>query len=231
MTIFAKIIAGEIPCHKVWEDDSHLAFLDIRPFNRGHTLVIPKKPHDYIFDISAQEYQDLWSAAHKVARLLKSKLECKRVVTMVLGYEVRHTHIHLIPTQSEKDVLPPIPKTTDHQELSQIASFLRGDSEKIDIPTTENVTKMWDEFAPLFSKNHESTTIRLAKSAMEHLQLHSATRILEVGGGAGASAEVLRTQAPSSCEIVSTDISSVMHQLAVKRNISDVSYKRSSHEK
>ena len=59
MTIFAKIIAGEIPCHKIWEDDNHLAFLDIRPINRGHALIIPKKEHDYIFDISAQEYQDL----------------------------------------------------------------------------------------------------------------------------------------------------------------------------
>ena len=130
MTIFSKIIAGEIPCHKVWEDENHLAFLDIRPVNKGHTLVIPKKPHDYIFDISTQEYHDLWAATHKVAKLLKSKIECNRVVTLVLGYEVHHTHIHLIPTMSEKDVLPFTPISMSQEEMASLAQHLRGDKKK-----------------------------------------------------------------------------------------------------
>jgi histidine triad (HIT) family protein len=224
MTIFAKIIAGEIPCHKIWEDDNHLAFLDIRPINRGHALIIPKKEHDYIFDISAQEYQDLWAAAHKVANLLQSKVECKRVVTMVLGYEVHHTHIHLIPTQSEKDVIPFTPISMTQQELGELAVHIRGNALGSDLSTTEQVVSFWDEFAPLFTKNHESTTIRLAKSAMEHLQLNTATRILEVGGGGGGSAFELRSRTPSHGEIISTDISPVMQKIATEKQIHGVAF-------
>ena len=224
MTIFAKIIAGEIPCYKIWEDDNHLAFLDIRPINKGHTLVIPKKSHDYIFDISTQEYHDLWSAAHKVAKLLKSKVECTRVVTMVLGYEVHHTHIHLIPTLSERDVIPFTPISMSHAELGELAQHIMGEKKNINIPRTEEVVEIWDQFAPIFSKNYEKTTIRLAKSAMEYLQVESANHILEVGGGAGASAKELRKITPQKCKIISTDISPVMHDLAKKQEYNNIDF-------
>ena len=92
---------------------------------KGHTLVIPKKGHDYIYDISAQEHQDLWAAAHKVAKLLGSKIECNRVVTMVLGYEVHHTHIHLIPTLSERDVIPFTPISMTQEEIGKLAAYIR----------------------------------------------------------------------------------------------------------
>jgi histidine triad (HIT) family protein len=106
-TIFSKIIAGEIPCHKVWEDDRHFAFLDINPWSYGHTLVVPKKEHDYIFDMPEEDYAALHEAARKVARLLKHKLACRRVCTMVIGYEVPHVHIHLLPTNEMSDFIPP----------------------------------------------------------------------------------------------------------------------------
>ena len=99
-TIFGKIIAGEIPCHRVWEDSEHLAFLDIQPWAEGHTLVIPKREEDYLFDLSPERSQALWAAAHHVAQRLKAELNCERVAVLVLGYEVAHAHIHLIPTRS-----------------------------------------------------------------------------------------------------------------------------------
>lgn len=105
-TIFSKIVAGEIPCHKVWEDDKHLAFLDINPWCYGHTLVIPKAEHAYIFDMPAADYAALHAAARTVAQTLKAKLGCARVCSMVVGYEVPHVHIHLFPSNSMKDFLP-----------------------------------------------------------------------------------------------------------------------------
>lgn len=97
-SIFSRIVAGEIPCHKVWEDDHHLAFLDINPWVEGHTLVIPKREQDYLFDMDDDAYAQLHLAAKQVAALLKAKLGCRRVCTMVIGYEVPHVHIHLLPT-------------------------------------------------------------------------------------------------------------------------------------
>jgi histidine triad (HIT) family protein len=108
--IFARIVRGEIPCHKVWEDERHLAFLDIRPVQPGHTLVIPKADGDYLFDLEPQRYGELMQAVRTVARLLKEKTGCQRVVEVVLGYEVPHVHVHLIPTSSMAD-LPPIAGT------------------------------------------------------------------------------------------------------------------------
>jgi len=105
-SIFSRIIAGEIPCHKVWEDDRHLAFLDINPWCEGHTLVIPKVEHEYLFDMPEDAYQALHGAAREVAGLLKSKLGCARVCSMVVGYEVPHVHIHLFPTNAMSDFLP-----------------------------------------------------------------------------------------------------------------------------
>jgi len=99
-SIFSRIVSGEIPCHKVWEDKDHLAFLDIRPVVPGHTLVIPKREVDYLFDLPEAEYAALWKAAHGVARHLKEKLKVARVCVTVIGFEVPHAHIHLMPANS-----------------------------------------------------------------------------------------------------------------------------------
>jgi len=106
-TIFSKIIKGEIPCHKVWEDDRHFAFLDINPWTEGHTLVVPKAEHESLFDMPDADYAALNAAAKKVAALLKSKLKCKRVCSCVIGYEVPHVHIHLLPTNQMADFAKP----------------------------------------------------------------------------------------------------------------------------
>jgi len=100
MSIFTKILQGEISSHKVWEDDNHYAFLDIRPVRPGHTLVIPKLETPYLFDMDPQAHAALWTAAHKVAALLKEKTGCARICVGVIGYEVPHAHIHLVPTNS-----------------------------------------------------------------------------------------------------------------------------------
>lgn len=108
-TIFERIAAGEIPCHKVWEDDRHLAFLDISPRAPGHTLVIPKRASDYLFTMPEAEYAALWAAARTVAAKLKSVLGCARVVVWVYGFEVPHVHVHLLPLNSLEDIpLPPV---------------------------------------------------------------------------------------------------------------------------
>lgn len=105
MTIFTKIAKGEIPSYKVAENDDFYAFLDISPLTEGHTLVIPKNVEDdYIFSLDEKTYEGLWSFARKVAIALKAVVPCKRVGVAVLGMEVPHTHIHLIPLQSEGDM-------------------------------------------------------------------------------------------------------------------------------
>lgn len=103
-SIFSKIVAGEIPCYKVAEDDRHLAFLDINPMAPGHTLVIPKKEIDYLFDMADDEYTALELFAKRVAKALKSALPCARVAEAVLGMEVPHAHIHLVPIKTEADM-------------------------------------------------------------------------------------------------------------------------------
>lgn len=103
-SVFSMIVAGEIPCYKIAEDDAHLAFLDIRPMAPGHTLVIPKREVDYLFDLPDAEYVALELFAKRVAEALKSTMPCKRVAEAVLGMEVPHAHIHLVPIQSEADV-------------------------------------------------------------------------------------------------------------------------------
>ncbi len=104
-SIFSKIAAGEIPAYKVAETDDFLAFLDIAPVAVGHTLVIPKKEVDYLFDLDDQTYVELQKFAKKVAVGLKKAIPCKKVGVMVLGLEVPHAHIHLVPMQSEADLL------------------------------------------------------------------------------------------------------------------------------
>ncbi len=104
-TVFTKIINGEIPAYKVAEDENYLAFLDVFPTAKGHTLVIPKKEVDYLYDLDDETYDGLHKFAKKVALGLKKAVPCVKVGVMVLGLEVRHVHIHLVPMQSEHDLL------------------------------------------------------------------------------------------------------------------------------
>lgn len=104
MTIFSRIIAGEIPCYKVAEDDSFFAFLDINPVNWGHTLVVPKKETDYIFDIDDEELAGMSVFAKRVAKAIREAIQCRKVGVAVLGLEVPHAHIHLIPINEEGDM-------------------------------------------------------------------------------------------------------------------------------
>lgn len=103
-SIFSRIVAGEIPCYKVAEDDRFFAFLDISPVAKGHTLVIPKQEVDYIFDLDNETYNGLMTFARKVARALEGAVECKRVGVAVMGLEVPHAHVHLIPITTEGDM-------------------------------------------------------------------------------------------------------------------------------
>jgi len=104
-SIFTKIVKGEIPAYKLAEDEKYLAFLDVSPVAKGHTLVIPKKEVDYLFDLDDELYSGLQLFAKKVAVGLKKAVPCKKVGVLVLGLEVPHAHIHLIPMQDENDVL------------------------------------------------------------------------------------------------------------------------------
>ncbi len=103
-TIFSRIAAGEIPSYKVAADDKHFAFLDINPMTPGHTLVIPRREVDYLFDLSKEEYEELMEFARMVALKLKKAIPCRRVGVAVLGMEVPHAHIHLVPLQTEADM-------------------------------------------------------------------------------------------------------------------------------
>jgi len=104
-SIFTKIVQGEIPAYKVAEDENFLAFLDIFPVAKGHILVIPKKEVDYLFDLDDNTYSELHLFAKKVAAGLKKAIPCEKVGVLVLGLEVPHAHIHLIPMKTEADVL------------------------------------------------------------------------------------------------------------------------------
>lgn len=104
MTIFSKIIAGEIPSYKVAEDDKFYAFLDINPITWGHTLVVPKQETDYIFDIDDELLGEMMIFSKRVAKALKKTFDCRKVGMAVLGLEVPHAHIHLIPLQKEGDM-------------------------------------------------------------------------------------------------------------------------------
>lgn len=111
-TIFSKIVAGEIPSYKIAEDDKHYAFLDINPVAPGHTLVIPKKEVSYLFDLSDEEYTALQLFAKKVALAMKKALPCERIGVTVIGLEVPHAHIHLVPITKESDMNFSKPKMT-----------------------------------------------------------------------------------------------------------------------
>jgi len=103
-TIFSKIVAGEIPCYKVAEEENYMAFLDIFPLVKGHVLVIPKKEIDYLFDLDEETYSGLMAFTRKVALAIPKAIPCKRVGVAVLGLEVPHAHVHLVPLNSERDL-------------------------------------------------------------------------------------------------------------------------------
>lgn len=126
-SIFTKIVNGDIPCHKIAEDSDHFAFLDINPVNEGHTLVIPKEEIDYIYDLSDDKLASLHIFAKKVSKAIKASIPCNRVGVTVIGLEVPHAHIHLIPINSLRDMSFDKPKLhPTNERLAEIASTIRS---------------------------------------------------------------------------------------------------------
>ncbi len=124
-SIFSKIVAGEIPCYKVAEDENYFAFLDIFPLAKGHTLVIPKKETDYLFDMESEEYKGLWAFAQKVAKAQKQVIPCKRIGVAVIGLEVSHAHIHLVPINNVSDIDFSRPKLKfSEEEMKEVADSI-----------------------------------------------------------------------------------------------------------
>ena len=123
-TIFTRIVEGEIPCYKVAENEEFFAFLDINPVQKGHTLVIPKEEVDYLFDIDDEKLGRMMIFAKQVATQIKAKIECKRVAVVVLGLEVPHAHIHLIPITNESDVDFKHKEEFSVDEFKQISNIL-----------------------------------------------------------------------------------------------------------
>ena len=103
-SIFSKIVKGDIPCYKIYEDENHLAFLDIQPLVMGHVLCIPKREVDYLYDLTEDELASLWKFTMPVAKAIKQAVSCKRIGTAVIGLEVPHCHIHLVPLQHVGDI-------------------------------------------------------------------------------------------------------------------------------
>lgn len=129
-SIFTKIVNGEIPSWKVAEDDNYFAFLDIFPVAKGHTLVIPKKEVDYLFDLDDETYAGLQLFAKKVALGIQRAIPCKKVGVMVLGLEVPHAHIHLVPMQSEADLLHFSKKLSfSKEEMAEITAVIAKEIE------------------------------------------------------------------------------------------------------
>ncbi|WP_417148055.1 HIT family protein [Phocaeicola plebeius] len=126
-TIFSKIIAGEIPSYKVAEDANFYAFLDINPLVKGHTLVVPKREVDYIYDLSDEELAQMYVFAKHVALAIQKAFPCKKVGEAVIGLEVPHAHIHLIPIQKESDMLFSNPKLKlSQEEFTEIANAINS---------------------------------------------------------------------------------------------------------
>ena len=125
-SIFTRIINGEIPCYKIAEDENYFAFLDINPLAKGHTLVVPKKEIDYIFAIDDATHAGLWNFAKKISHAIEKAVPCKRIGIAVIGLEVPHAHIHLIPINKVSDMNFALPKLQlSKEELSEIAEKIR----------------------------------------------------------------------------------------------------------
>lgn len=127
-TLFTKIVNGEIPCHKILEDDKYFAFLDIRPIKAGHTLVICKQETDYIFAVDDDQLGGLMIFAKKVAGMIEKKVTCQRIGVMVAGLEVPHVHVHLIPMDAISDLNFALAKPAEQEELAQMAANIRGET-------------------------------------------------------------------------------------------------------
>ena len=126
-TIFSKIIKNEILSFKILEDNKHLAFLDAFPLKKGHILVIPKKEIDYIFDIESSEYLELWLFAKKISIAMKKVLKCKRIAIAVIGLEVPHAHIHLIPMDSVEEINFSLPKLNlSNNQMNDISELIKS---------------------------------------------------------------------------------------------------------
>ena len=121
-SIFSKIIAGEVPCYKIAEDNHHIAFLDVNPNAKGHTLCVPKKEVDKIFDLDPQDYMELMNFSRKIALAMRSVIPCKRIGMTVIGLEVPHTHVHLIPLNGMEDATFGKKETIDAEEMSALAT-------------------------------------------------------------------------------------------------------------
>ena len=132
-SIFTRIVEGEIPSYKVAEDEKFYAFLDINPLAKGHTLVIPKKEIDYIFDVEDDLYQELFLFAKKVGKAIESVIPCKRMGLIVFGLDVPHAHIHLIPINKASDMSFESPKLSlEKEEFEKIAAQIREAFEQQD---------------------------------------------------------------------------------------------------
>jgi len=133
MTIFEKIVAGEIPSYKVAETEDCLAFLDAFPLKQGHVLVIPKLPTDYIFDLNDHDYTELHLFAKKVAKAMKSVLPCNRIGVAVIGLEVPHANIHLVPINSVGDIDFSQPKIViEANQMNEIAASIHKAFQELD---------------------------------------------------------------------------------------------------
>ena len=131
-TIFTKIVNGEIPSYKIAESDEYYAFLDINPLAKGHTLVIPKKETDYILDVEDEEYKGLFSFAKKVGIAIEKIVSCRRIGITVIGLEVPHAHIHLIPINSIYDMDFKQPKLTfTKDEFTELAQLISPEFDKL----------------------------------------------------------------------------------------------------
>ena len=130
-SIFTRIINGEIPCYKVAEDDRFIAFLDVRPLKPGHTLVVPKREVDYIFDLDEETLAGMMVFARKIALAMKEVIDCRRIGVAVLGLEVPHAHIHLIPLTRETDMLFTNPRVSVTDEENKRLAKAIGDHVKL----------------------------------------------------------------------------------------------------
>ena len=127
-SVFTRIIKGEIPCYKIAESNDAIAFLDIRPLSKGHTLVVPKREVDRLFDLPVKEFETLWSFAQVVAKAIEGKIACNRVGVAVLGFEGTHAHVHLVPLRTEGDLNFALPKLQlSEEEMQDIAKSIANE--------------------------------------------------------------------------------------------------------